>query len=205
MATTEMTTTTTTTTTDSGKAAPEYGYAPPSPPPNFFVIDFALRLLLLASTVSSLVVLATSKQTKIIPTGLPPPFSLVEREAYFKNSPALIYLLVALSVGGLYSIITLLASCFAISNPSPSTKLLFHLIVFDALMAGIMASATGTGGSVAYLGLKGNSHVNWTKVCNVYGKFCRYIGSSIAVSLVASIVLVLLVVHSSYSLYRRSH
>ncbi|RWW00610.1 hypothetical protein GW17_00036420 [Ensete ventricosum] len=67
-----------------------------------------------------------------------------------------------------------------------------------------MASATGNAGSVAYIGLKGNSHVNWNKICNVYGKFCRHVGSSAAVSLVASIVLVLLVVLSSYSLYRRS-
>lgn len=71
-------------------------------------------------------------------------------------------------------------------------------------MAGVMASATGNAGSVAYIGLKGNSHVNWNKICNMYGKFCRHVGSSTAVSLVASIVLVLLVVLSSYSLYRRS-
>ncbi|XP_008799290.1 CASP-like protein 1D1 [Phoenix dactylifera] len=204
MATTEVITETTTT-TDYGKTMPESGYVPPSSPPNFFVVDFALRLLLLASTVSSLVVLVTSKQTRTLPANFAPPFSFVTRDAYFKDSPALIYLLVALSVAGLYSIITILASGFAISRPSPSTKLLFHLIVFDALMAAILASATGTAGSVAYIGLKGNSHVGWTKICNVYGKFCRHIGASAAVALVASIVLVLLVVLSSYSLYRRSH
>ncbi|RRT45312.1 hypothetical protein B296_00044898 [Ensete ventricosum] len=41
-----------------------------------------------------------------------------------------------------------------------------------------------------YTGLKGNSLVNRSKVCNVYGKFCGHIGSSIAVSVVASILLV---------------
>ncbi|CAL9763677.1 unnamed protein product [Musa acuminata subsp. burmannicoides] len=59
------------------------------------------------------------------------------------------------------------------------------------------------------LGLKANSHVffptNWSKVYNVYGKFCRHIGSSITISLVASILLVLLVVPSAYSLHRRCH
>ncbi|XP_010904771.1 CASP-like protein 1D1 [Elaeis guineensis] len=205
METVETTEVTTTTTTSSGKTIPESGYVPPSPPPNFFALDFALRLLLLAATVAALVVLVTSKQTIRVATNLPQPFSFATRSAYFKNSPALIYLLVALSVGVLYSIITILSSCFAISRPSPSPKLYFHLIVFDALMAGILASATGTAGSIAYLGLKGNSHIGWTKVCNVYGKFCRHIGSSTIVTLVASIVLVLLVVLSSYSLYRRSH
>lgn len=71
-------------------------------------------------------------------------------------------------------------------------------------MAGIMASATGATGGVAYIGLKGNSHVNWSKICNFYDKFCRHIGASALVSLIASIILVILVIISSYSLYRRS-
>ncbi|RWW29428.1 hypothetical protein BHE74_00048409 [Ensete ventricosum] len=176
--------------TPTSKDTPESGYA--VPPPNLFGVDFALRLLLLASAVSALVVLVTSKQTESIPTSLPPPF------------PAFI------SLACFYSIITMAASFSAVTRPSASPRMLFHLVLFDAVnvvfflvMAGVMASATGTAGSVAYLGLKGNSHVNWNKVCNVYDKFCRHVGSSAALSLVASAVLVSLVVLSSYSLYRR--
>lgn len=72
-------------------------------------------------------------------------------------------------------------------------------------MAAIMASAVGTAGGLAYVGLKGNTHTNWIKICDIYGKFCRYIAASIIMSLVASIILVLLVVLSAYSLYKRSH
>lgn len=71
------------------------------------------------------------------------------------------------------------------------------------LILGIVASATGAAGGVAYIGLKGNSHVGWTKVCNVYDKFCRQIAASVAISLVASIVLVLLVILSAYSLSKK--
>lgn len=71
-------------------------------------------------------------------------------------------------------------------------------------MVGVVASATGSAGSMAYLGIRGNSHANWDKICNRYHKFCRHVGSSVIVSCVAAIVLVLLVVLSSYSLYRRS-
>lgn len=202
MASTGMTSTTIT----SGKTVPESGYAhAPARPPNFFGVDFSLRLLLFASALSALVVLVTSKETKNIPTGLQAPFpTLVPRAADFKHSPAFIYLLAALSVTCLYSILTIITSSTVISNPSPSTKMLFYLILFDALMAGVMASATGASFAVAYIGLKGNSHVRWTKICNVYEKFCRHIGGSTAVSLVASIILVVLVLLSSYSLYRRS-
>jgi uncharacterized protein (TIGR01569 family) len=67
-----------------------------------------------------------------------------------------------------------------------------------------MASATGSGGGVAWIGLKGNSHTNWNKICNIYGKFCRHIGSSVFLGLVASIILVLLAILNAHSLYRRS-
>ncbi|WOL12291.1 CASP-like protein 1D1 [Canna indica] len=173
--------------------------------PNLSAVDLALRLLLFASAASGLVVLATSKETKTFLTSLPPPFpSHVDRPAKFHYSPALIYLLVAQSVACLYSIITVIISYLSLSKPCPSTKLLFFLIVSDAAMVGVMASATGTAGAVAYLGLKGNSHVGWSKMCNVYGKFCKHIGSSTFVSLVASVALVVLVGISSYSLHRRT-
>ncbi|CAD5169410.1 unnamed protein product [Musa acuminata subsp. malaccensis] len=206
MASTETSTTSTTNDFSGSKTAPEYGYAVPSrPPPNLFFLDFGLRLLLFASAVTALVVMVTSKQTKLISVTVAPSSQiLVSRDAKFQHSPAFIYLVAALSVTGLYSIITMLVSLFSIASPSPSPKTLFLLILFDTLMAGVMASATGNAGSVAYIGLKGNSHVNWNKICNMYGKFCRHVGSSTAVSLIASIVLVLLVVLSSYSLYRRS-
>lgn len=67
------------------------------------------------------------------------------------------------------------------------------------LLLGIVASATGAAASVAYIGLKGNTHVGWGKVCNMYGKFCRYLGASIGVSLFSTVLLLLLVLLSVYS------
>lgn len=71
------------------------------------------------------------------------------------------------------------------------------------LILGILASATGTAGGVAYVGLKGNNHVGWHKICNVYDKYCRHVGGSIGVGLVGSIVSVLLVWLSAFSLHSR--
>lgn len=74
---------------DSRKTAPESGYGDPVPPPNYFGVDFALRLLLLACSITALVVLVTSDQTKSFPTGLPAPFpAFVDRDAKFSHSPA---------------------------------------------------------------------------------------------------------------------
>ncbi|KAG6525694.1 hypothetical protein ZIOFF_015660 [Zingiber officinale] len=82
---------------------------------------------------------------------------------------------------------------------------LIYFVVACSLMGGIMASATGAVASIAYIALRGNSHVLWMKVCNQFDKFCTSIGSSVSISLIAAIILVLLVLLSTYSLYLRSH
>lgn len=163
----------------------------------------ALRVLLFAVTLAGLVLLATAKQTVRVP--IPQfPGLLLSRPAKFTDSPALIYLLVALVVTCFYSLLTALASLKLVSGSFPATRTLFLLILLDVLYAAIMASATGSGGGVAWIGLKGNSHTNWNKICNIYGKFCRHIGSSVFLGLVASIILVLLAILNAHSLYRRS-
>lgn len=72
------------------------------------------------------------------------------------------------------------------------------------LILGVVASATGTAGSVAYIGLRGNHHVGWAKVCSTFDKYCDHLISSIAMSFLASIVLVLLILLSIFSLYKRA-
>ncbi|KAL3505783.1 hypothetical protein ACH5RR_031165 [Cinchona calisaya] len=190
--------------------APATG-APKAPPPetkaaasitnNFAVIDVVLRVLLFASALVAVLVMVTSKQTELVQIPFPP--FRAPLAAKFNQSPAFIYLVAAFSVAGFYSIITTLLSVYALLKPDCSTKLLSHLVIFDVLLLGIVASATGAAGAVAYIGLKGNSHVGWQKVCDNYDMFCKHIGSSIAISLFGSVVLVLLVLLSIYSLSKK--
>ncbi|MCD7462625.1 hypothetical protein HAX54_048969 [Datura stramonium] len=122
---------------------------------------------------------------------VPIPFHLLSTSlAKFNHSLKIIYFVAALSVAGFFSIITTLGSLYSLTKPA-------------AFGLGIVASATGAAASVAYIGLKGNTHVRWGKVCSMYGKFCRYLGASIGVSLFASVMLVLLVLLSVYSLSKK--
>ncbi|XP_065863571.1 CASP-like protein 1D1 [Euphorbia lathyris] len=168
---------------------------------DYFAVDVGLRVLLFAATVTALVLTVTSKQTELVP--VPGLLVLVPLEAKFTDSPAFIYAVAALSVACLYSIITTVTSLGVLAKPTHATKILLHYAICDLLMLGIMASQTGAAGGVAYIGLKGNKHVGWMKICNVYDKFCRHVGASIAVSLFASVILVLLVLLSVLSLYSR--
>ncbi|CAM0957688.1 unnamed protein product [Alopecurus aequalis] len=181
----------------SGKTAPA-----PSPPAKLLCTELVLRLLLFAVSLSALVVLVTAKQTVMVPVVLTPPFRLGPVPAQFKDSPALIYLLVALCITCLYSLLT--AACSFKSRGSSGAKRIFVLILLDVVYAAIMASATGTAGAVAWVGLKGNEHTRWNKICNIYDKFCRHIGTSTFLGLFASILLVLLAVLNAHTLYRRS-
>lgn len=192
---------------DSGKTTLESGHAPAAsaPPVSLFSADLVLRLLLFAASLSALVMLLTAKQTAIVPVVLTPPFRLAPVAAQFKDSPALIYLLVALCVTCLYSLLSAACSLKSISMSSVcSAKTLFLLILLDVFYAAIMASATGTAGAVAWVGLKGNSHTRWNKICNLYDKFCRHVGASTFLAIVNSLILILLAVLNAYSLYGRS-
>ncbi|KAM0951085.1 putative casparian strip membrane protein [Dioscorea sansibarensis] len=177
--------------------------SPPPPPFNLFGLDLFLRLALFATTLVSVILMVVSKQTKYF--GAPFSRFLIVLDAKFVYSPALIYFVAAISTACLYSIISGAISAYGVFRPSPANKFLFHLATLDALMLGVVASATGAVAAVAYLGLRGNSHVGWVKVCNIYTKFCSFVASSVAISLASTIILLILLTVSIYSLHRRSH
>ncbi|KAI3505723.1 hypothetical protein L1887_27921 [Cichorium endivia] len=165
------------------------------------VLDGALRILLFATALVAVIIMAVSKQTKLIT--LMPGFS-IPLEAKFTQSPAFIYFIAALSVACLYSIITGVLSLLALMKPGgSSTKLQFHFVILDALLLGIVAAATGAAGGVSYIGFKGNSHTRWNKVCDQFGSYCVHIAASIILSLISSITLLLLVWLSVYALSKK--
>lgn len=173
---------------------PEVATPTDAPPADFIPLaDVVLRFLLFASALVAVVVMATSDQTK---NASPP--------AKFRHSPALIYFVAALSVAGLYSIITSFLSLFALLKlPGSCPNVLSLFVIFDVLLLGIVAAATGSAATFGYIGLKGNSHVGWNKVCGTYDVFCKHIAASVAVSLFASIVLAVLVLLSVCSLSKK--
>ncbi|KAL3812800.1 hypothetical protein ACJIZ3_014068 [Penstemon smallii] len=169
---------------------------------HFALADVVLRFLLFSLALVAVVVMVTGNQTETV--RLPfPPFPLAPVPAKFSHSPAFIYFVAALSLAALYGIITTLFSFYALLKPACCPKVLSHFVIFDVLLLGIVAAATGAGGAIAYLGLKGNSHVGWMKVCHVYDNFCKHVGSSIIISGLGSIVLVFLILLYVHSLSKK--
>ncbi|KAK9139443.1 hypothetical protein Scep_009124 [Stephania cephalantha] len=165
-------------------------------------IELSLRVLLFASTLTALVVMVTSKETELV---LVPVLNIpVRRSAKFSHSPALIYFVAATAVACFYSLVTIVGTLYRILKPYPTTPLLLlYYVIWEVIILGILTAATGSAGGVAYIGLRGNSHVGWTKVCSTYSKFCKHAGSAIFISLFADVLLVFLISLSVHSLYRR--
>ncbi|GLT76932.1 hypothetical protein SLA2020_485650 [Shorea laevis] len=187
---------------------------PPPPPPrpapspcwkDCFAVDVALRVLLLAAAITAVVVMVTSNQTKPLSSRDVKHFPVpIPDKLKFNHSPAFIYFVAALSVAGLYSIITIIASVSVILKPVFSKKFLLHFAFWDLLILGVVASAVGAAGAIAYSGLKGSSHLGWNnKVCSVYDRFCKHLAASLAVALFAAVLLALLSILSILSLHKR--
>ncbi|XP_008799291.2 CASP-like protein 1D1 [Phoenix dactylifera] len=106
----------------------------PTTPINFLQADLALRFLLFSTTLVSLVLMVTSKQTKLVNVPLYP--IPVIMHAKFNYSPALIYFVAAISLALLHSVLTGLVSALSIYKPAPATKLLLVLAFLDSLIPG---------------------------------------------------------------------
>lgn len=75
--------------------------------------------------------------------------------------------------------------------------------IFDATIVGLLFSANGAALAVGIIGYKGNSHLQWNKVCNVFDSFCDRVAISIVLSLIASFAFITLVALAVLSLQKR--
>ncbi|KAL8121626.1 CASP-like protein 1 [Apium graveolens] len=164
------------------------------------VVEVVLRVLLFLTSLTAVVVMVTSKQKELVPF---PPFGMVPNTSRFTDTPAFVYFVAALSTAGLYSIITTLLSISVLSKPGYSKILAFYIVAMDVVMLAIVAAASGTAGGVAYIGLRGNSHSRWNKICNIYDTFCQHTAGAILVSLFAATLLILLILHSVFTMNRK--
>nr|XP_043630348.1 CASP-like protein 1 [Erigeron canadensis] len=161
------------------------------------VADVALRILLFVTALVAIIVMVTSEETKLVSLL---PGVTVRVVTKFSYSPALINLVVALSVACLYSVITGVLSVLALMKPGGGnfTKMQFYFVILDALLLGIVAAAIGAAGSVGYIALKGDSHTGWNKLCDKVTTPCVHYAASFIIALISSITLLLLVWLSVY-------
>lgn len=87
---------------------------------------------------------------------------------------------------------------------SRKKRWLLVTLILDVLMVALLFSGNGATAAIGVLGYKGNSHVRWNRVCNVFGKFCNQVAAAVALSLLGSIVFILLVMLAALRLHNKS-
>lgn len=76
------------------------------------------------------------------------------------------------------------------------------IIVMDILTVALLFSGFGAAAAVGVIGRQGNSHLNWNKICNVFGRFCGQGAVSLILSLLGATSFLALSVLSALRLQR---
>lgn len=76
------------------------------------------------------------------------------------------------------------------------------IIVMDILTVALLFSGFGAAAAVGAIGWRGNSHLNWNKMCNVFGRFCGQGAASLLLSLLGAMAFLSLSLLSAFRLQR---
>ncbi|KAK4855665.1 hypothetical protein QYF36_009549 [Acer negundo] len=158
------------------------------------ILDMVLRALALILTLAAAIVIGTDKQTEIVPIKIIatlPPVS-VPVSARWHYLSAFTYHLVTNAIACAYAAISLL---LVLANKCGKCRggRVIVIIVLDLTTVALLSSSIGAAGGVGLIGYRGNSHVQWRKVCDVFGKFCDRVAVSLLLSLLGSLAFFLLV------------
>ncbi|WJX85032.1 hypothetical protein P8452_67539 [Trifolium repens] len=164
------------------------------------VYDVFLRVLAFLLTLTATIIVGVDKETKII--------SYAELQfkvtAKWEYMSAIVFFLVSNAIGCSYAVISMVISTIARTGGNKTTLLM--ITILDLIIMALLFSANGAGAAVGVLGQKGNSHVQWMKVCNVFDAYCRHMTVALVLSIIGSSVFLLIVVHSVFKLhYYRSN
>ncbi|KAE8660130.1 CASP-like protein 1E1 [Hibiscus syriacus] len=167
--------------------------------------DLILRAVALLLTVASAIVLGVDKQTKVVPIQIIPtlPAINVAAQAKWHYLSAFVYSMVSNIIASSYAAISTTLMMLGSRNGKATVWLAQIIAVFDILMVGMLFSANGAALAIGLMGYKGNSHVRWNKVCNVFDKFCDQVAVSIVLSLLASLAFTALIALTVLTFHKR--
>ncbi|KAM7485126.1 hypothetical protein LguiA_001135 [Lonicera macranthoides] len=164
--------------------------------------DLVLRIVGLALTLVAAIVLGIDKQTKVVPltvvSTIPPVYLPVSAKWHYMS--AFVFFVVANAVACSYAAISLILT---LANRGGKKVLTLMIIILDLVVVALLFAGTGAATAVGLLGVQGNSHVQWNKVCNVFDKFCHQVAAAIIVSFLGSLAFLLLVVLAALNLHKK--
>ncbi|XP_057469554.1 CASP-like protein 1E2 [Actinidia eriantha] len=164
--------------------------------------EFGLRVLAFALTLVAAVVLGVDKQTKVVPvtvlSTLPPLNVPVTAKSHYLS--AFVYFVVTNAIACTYAALSLVLT---LATKGGQKGLALIITILDLVMVALLFSGEGAAAAVGILGYKGNSHVRWNKVCNVFEEFCHQTAAALVLSLLGSVAFFFLVVLAALNLHKK--
>ncbi|KAK8711543.1 hypothetical protein V6N13_146824 [Hibiscus sabdariffa] len=165
--------------------------------------DGLLRVLGLILTLVAAILTGVDKETKTVTISITKtlPILHVPVTAKWHYMSAFVYFLISNAIAFSYAAASLVAS---MSVRTSKDKTGIVLVVLDTTVMGLLLSANGAAIAVGVLGQYGNSHVQWKRVCNMFGGFCHQMTAAIILSLVGSLIFFWLVALAVLNLHKKS-
>ncbi|XVF32706.1 hypothetical protein REPUB_Repub17cG0106100 [Reevesia pubescens] len=165
--------------------------------------DGVLRFLGLLLTLVAAILTGVDKETKTIAVSISKtlPTLHVPVTAKWHYMSALVYFLISNAIAFSYAAASLVAS---MTVRSSKDKTGIVLVFLDMTITMLLFSANGAAIAVGILGQDGNSHVQWKRVCNLFGGFCHQMTAAIIISLVGSLIFFWLVALAILNLRKKS-
>ncbi|XP_068644481.1 CASP-like protein 2B1 [Aristolochia californica] len=160
------------------------------------VAEIVLRYVICGLGVLAAVLVATDTQVKTI-------FS-IQKKAEFTDMKALVFLVIANGIVASYSFIQGLRCVVSILRGSVlfNRALAWAIFSCDQMMAYLTLAAVAAAAQSAVLAERGQTELQWMKICNLYGKFCNQVGEGIVSALLVSLSMVTLAGMSAFNLFR---
>ncbi|KAH9289756.1 hypothetical protein KI387_033873, partial [Taxus chinensis] len=150
--------------------------------------EIFLRLMAAAATLCAAIVIGLDKQTIDL-------YGVYVQAKYY-YSPAFAFFMVANATAATYALLSLVIhyKSNATEGYLAARKWLFF---FDFVMTLVITSGASAATAIGYVGVKGNNHVAWIKVCNEFETFCYRMGGAVSASFIGLFIFIGLTVVSA--------
>ncbi|XP_043710675.1 CASP-like protein 2C1 [Telopea speciosissima] len=158
----------------------------------------SLRFFAIVFLVLTAVLVRLDTETKLI--------FISERKATYKDIKALVILVtVDFAVAGFH--LLQLSKCLILASVGgktvgSSTNLTWLSFLLDQMVTYVSFGILSASTQAAVLAITGESHLEWTKLCDKYTRFCYQIGGALFCGVASLLVMVLITSISAFNLFR---
>ncbi|KAD7117986.1 hypothetical protein R6Q59_004993 [Mikania micrantha] len=158
--------------------------------------ELILRTVICGFALLAALLVATDTQAKEIFT--------IQKKAKFTDMKALVILVVVNGIAAAYSLVQTFRCLVSIVRGSVLFNKPLAWLIFsgDQVMAYVLVAAIGAAAQSAAFGKLGEAELEWLKVCDMYGKFCKQVGEGIASSVFVCASMLIVSAISAFSLFR---